>query len=316
MLINNWVVSVVCSTYNQSRYIKNTFEGFCMQNTNFPFVCVIMDDCSTDGEQSVIKDYLAKDFDLIDSPEFVAPETDDYTFVFAKHKVNQNCFFAVYCLKYNHFGKKNKRPYYEGWLKRTKYIAYCEGDDFWIDSEKIQKQFDILESDSTIQLVYTGFNCVDADGNRTIRPDREELMKMSKSGDIFFELLQRNFVMTLTTCYRSEFILSSFVKKAPKSQDYLYSLLASALGNVVYIPQKTACYRNSPNGAMNTRAKQVWEINQYIRFYVLKLYFKGAFQKREPQINRKIFFLMINKRIKFLWYLVKQRIKRLIKIKT
>ena len=56
-------VFVYCNTFNQTSYIKDTMDGFCMQQTNFPFVCMIMDDASTDGEPEVIKQYLNDNFD-------------------------------------------------------------------------------------------------------------------------------------------------------------------------------------------------------------------------------------------------------------
>ena len=57
-------VYVWCNTFNQASYIKDTMEGFCIQQTHFPFVCLIMDDASTDGEPEVIKQYLNDHFDI------------------------------------------------------------------------------------------------------------------------------------------------------------------------------------------------------------------------------------------------------------
>ncbi len=140
----DFLVSVRCLTYNHAAYIKDTMDGFCMQKTNFPYVCVILDDASTDGEQKIIKDYLALHFEEVGEDH--TEETEDYLLLFARHKHNVNCFFAVYFLKTNHFGKKAKGPYLERWEKRTKYVAYCEGDDYWIDGCKIKKQVEYLDN--------------------------------------------------------------------------------------------------------------------------------------------------------------------------
>ena len=59
-------VCVRCMTYNHSAFIEDAMNGFCMQRTNFPFVCIIVDDASTDSEQEVIKNYLQKNFLLED----------------------------------------------------------------------------------------------------------------------------------------------------------------------------------------------------------------------------------------------------------
>lgn len=62
----SYKVSVRCMTYNQSQYIQDTLNGFCMQQTNFPYVCTIVDDASTDGEQDIIKGYFENNFDIND----------------------------------------------------------------------------------------------------------------------------------------------------------------------------------------------------------------------------------------------------------
>ena len=60
----NFLVKVKCITFNHSKFITDAMNGFCMQQTDFPFVCCIVDDASTDGEQQVIKEYLQQNFDL------------------------------------------------------------------------------------------------------------------------------------------------------------------------------------------------------------------------------------------------------------
>lgn len=142
-----YLVCVRCMTYNHAPYITDALNGFTMQQTTFPFVCTIVDDASTDGEQEVIHNYLEDHFEMEDQ-SFVRNEvTDDYRLTFARHKTNHNCFFAVLYLKYNHYSiKKSKMPYLAEWNDNAKYIALCEGDDYWIDSKKLQLQVDFLES--------------------------------------------------------------------------------------------------------------------------------------------------------------------------
>ena len=142
----NYKVCVLCLTYNQSAYIIDTLNGFCMQETTFPFVCTIVDDASTDGEQEVIKRYLQENFDIEDESTVRYKETDDYILTFARHKTNRNCYFAVLFLKYNHYRiQKDKMPYISEWSENVEYHATCEGDDYWIDSHKLQKQVDFLD---------------------------------------------------------------------------------------------------------------------------------------------------------------------------
>ena len=95
-------VTVSCMTYNQSKYITDTMNGFTMQQTDFPFVCTIVDDASTDGEQEVISKYLEENFDFSDDSVAYHKETDYAHITYAQHKTNKYCFFAVLYLKENH----------------------------------------------------------------------------------------------------------------------------------------------------------------------------------------------------------------------
>lgn len=142
----DFVARISCMTYNHAPYISDAMNGFVMQKTNFPFVCTIVDDASTDGEQEVIKEYVQEHFDLQDSSISYEKDTDYGHVTFARHKTNKNCYFAIVYLKENHYSqKKSKAPYLTEW-RDTKYIALCEGDDYWTDPLKLQKQVDYLES--------------------------------------------------------------------------------------------------------------------------------------------------------------------------
>lgn len=66
----NYKVQARCLTYNQAKYIEDALNGFAMQQTNFPFVCLVIDDCSTDGEQEVIKSWMNRECDM-DKAEYV-----------------------------------------------------------------------------------------------------------------------------------------------------------------------------------------------------------------------------------------------------
>lgn len=101
--MSNYTIYIECMTFNHAPYIEDAMNGFCMQETRFPFVAVIMDDASSDGEPEVIKQYLHEHFDLEDKEIARNEETDDFILTFARHKENHNCFFAVYLLKYNHY---------------------------------------------------------------------------------------------------------------------------------------------------------------------------------------------------------------------
>lgn len=120
MSLNNPMVSICCLTYNHSAFISECLDGFLGQKTSFPFEILIHDDASTDGTQEIIKDYSEKYKDVI----FPLFEKENQ---FSKYSGNMDVVF-----NYSR--------------ARGKYIAYCEGDDYWTDPLKLQKQVDFLES--------------------------------------------------------------------------------------------------------------------------------------------------------------------------
>lgn len=202
----DFLLAVRCYTYNQSRYIADALNGFVIQQTSFPFVCCIVDDASTDGEQKVIGDYVSDCFDLRN--DIVAYERDvDYGHVtFAQHNNNKNCFFAIVYLKENHYSqKKSKASYLAEWLN-TKYIAVCEGDDYWTDPLKLQKQVDFLETHPDFSLCchrfkryYENTGSWDDDYVGKAFAEHPEVEGLVVSN---LENMRTRFTWTLTLCYR------------------------------------------------------------------------------------------------------------------
>lgn len=199
-----FMVQVSCMTFNHSPYIVDTMNGFCMQQTSFPFVCTIFDDFSTDGEQEVIKQYVKENFDLEDQGVVRNEETEDYVLTFARHKTNLNCFFAVYYLKYNHYsiGKSaRKNDYCKEYIEHVPYIALCEGDDYWIDSNKLQKQVDYLESHPGCGLV-----CGYAHSFVQSTRDLMEVKPIGVKNFTYDDVLWENPITTLTAMYRKNLL--------------------------------------------------------------------------------------------------------------
>lgn len=114
------LVSICCLTYNHTPFIRKCLDGFLMQKTDFPIEILIHDDASTDGTDDIIREYTAKYPDLI----FPLFETENQ---YSK----------------GHAGEMDIKYNYS--RARGKYIAYCEGDDYWTEPLKLQKQVDFLE---------------------------------------------------------------------------------------------------------------------------------------------------------------------------
>ena len=258
-------VYVWCNTFNQSSYIKDTMDGFCMQQTNFPFACLIMDDASTDGEPEVIKQYLNDNFDT----EWTK-ETDDYHLILARHKQNRNCYFAVYLLKYNHYrANKRRLKYYKELADEIDYVAQCEGDDYWTDELKLQKQADALDANPQATLVYTNFQTIDAEDKPIIRPFIKDFPKRSHSGDNLPTLLRYgNYIMVLTTMYRYKVFESESLTNCPVRMDFNTTLSAALMGDFIWLPEQTACYRSLEDGITRTNNRQgVYWAQDIYRYY-------------------------------------------------
>ncbi len=243
-------VYVQSATYNQSPYIEDCLNGVAMQQTDFPFLHHVVDDCSTDGEQEVIKSWIERECDL---------ETAEYydnalcTITLAKHKTNPNYTIAAYFLKKNMYGNPKRRELYKPWEEVCPYIALCEGDDYWIDSNKLQDQVNALDKTPNATMCHTSFRCVDQNKNIINRPRYENYKKGSKTGDCFTGLLiHGNNILTLTTLFRKKVFESDILKNCPEKYDYAVFLTAASLGDFVYLNKEYGCYRYVETGAMST----------------------------------------------------------------
>lgn len=126
---NNPLLTIGCITYNHAGYISQCIEGFLMQKTTFPFEIIIHDDASTDGTSEIVKEYADKYPDLIKA------------IIQTKNQ-------------YSNGGRIYSRFIHP--ISRGKYIATCEGDDYWTDPYKLQKQVDFLEANP--KYVFCGHN--------------------------------------------------------------------------------------------------------------------------------------------------------------
>lgn len=247
-------VVVRCFTFNQSKYIKETMNGFTMQQTEFPFVCCIVDDSSTDGEQEVIKDYLKDNFNLSDTAVAYQKDTDYAHVLYAQHKMNQNCFFAVLLLKENHYSKdKSKLGYLKEWTEGVPYVALCEGDDFWIAPNKLQMQVDFLDNNIEFGLTYTQA-CV---CNKNNEIDDSHIIGTAGCNS-FNEMIEYNPIPTLTTVFRnsiySKYLNSIDINPQWKMGDYPIWLFFSLKSKIHFFEKVTSAYRYLPESASHSRS--------------------------------------------------------------
>lgn len=148
-------VLVRCETYNQSKYICDALNGFAIQETDFPFICIVVDDASKDGNQEVIRQYANDNCDMSNAYVY---DDDISVYIRVSHKTNTNCVYLFCFLKVNLYCKQEKQEIYKPYRAVCEFEAICEGDDYWIDPLKLQKQVDFLEENEDYVMTHTAFN--------------------------------------------------------------------------------------------------------------------------------------------------------------
>ena len=228
-------------------YITDAMNGFCMQETDFPFICIIVDDASTDGEPEVIRQYVSAHFDLSEGSEAYDKETEYAFITYARHKENKNCYFAVLYLKENHYSKgmgKQKMSYLAEWRDNVKYDALCEGDDYWEDSQKLKKQIHILENNPDCSIVLSNGYVLFPSGRKgLINP----LGAGVGSSFISIEemLIEKNAMFpTASMVARNEILkrMPDFFKQCPVG-DKPYRTWMALNGKVYYFDEAMVVYR-------------------------------------------------------------------------
>ena len=256
--IPNFLVDVRCFTFNQSKYITDTMNGFCMQLTNFPFICCIVDDASTDGEQEVIDEYLKENFDFSDDSEAYEKETDYAFITYARHKTNRNCYFYVIYLKENHFSKKlDKNKYLSKFRSNCKYEALCEGDDYWIAYNKLQLQVDFLEANPDYGLIRTDANVLNQKSGIVEKAVFENHLFPNCSDSFVDYVVCPNWLATCTWMMRMPYDDYRELPEDCFNGDLALMIYVARRSKVKYLNNCTSVYRVLENSAshFNSHAK-------------------------------------------------------------
>lgn len=217
------VVSIICNTFNQELYIAQTIEGFIKQETEFRFEILIHDDASTDKTQQIIREYEMR-YPLIIKPIY--------------QKENQYSKGVSITNTY-------QLPRANG-----KYIAICEGDDYWTDKYKLKTQVDALESHPEINIcAHTVTILRDEIIDGEVRPFKKELIVSPEQVILY----GGDFVGTCSILYRRSMdkIIPEFRKFL--SMDYTIQIHGSLDKGLLYIDKNMACYRIGSNGSWTNR---------------------------------------------------------------
>lgn len=251
MSLNTNTLHTLCLTYNHESFIKDTLNGFAIQQTTFPVVYVIIDDASTDHTVDVLNNFLKEHF-ILNDPTFGFDKETDYGHVtFARHKNNTNCLFAVIRLKENHYRiAKSKYQYYKDWVN-TKYVALCEGDDYWTDPLKLQKQVDFLEANEDFSICFHEAKVFNQAEGKFI----EDVIRCVPSETDIMELARGNYIHTLTVVYRNNPLVINDMSKITGiiTMDYVLHMLNAKYGKIKKLPDCMAVYRMNNGSVWGTK---------------------------------------------------------------
>lgn len=214
-------VQIICICYNQAQFIAQALESFVMQKTNFSFEAIVVDDCSTDNSADIILDYQKK------YPHIIKP-------VFHDENIGamRNFIYALNCAQ-------------------AEFIAFCEGDDYWTDPYKLQKQVDALEANQSCTVCFHSVAVHWEDGSKedNLFPSPEFLG--GKTQLSFFDLAKSNFIQTNSVLYRWLFSgqdIGQFMPLDILPGDWLLHLLHAQYGDILYLEDTMAVYRKWHGG--------------------------------------------------------------------
>ncbi len=209
---NSPKVSIVTITYNQAKYIEQALQSFVMQKTNFTIEVVVADDCSTDNTPKIIREF-----------------TKNYPNIFKPVLRQKNVGIQR---NLNNAMRKAK----------GKYIALCEGDDYWTDPRKLQKQVDFLEERPDYALCFHPVSVEYNDKkNNYIFPEAGKISEFTLEN-----LLSDNYIQTNSVMYRRQKYENMPVDILPL--DWYLHLYHARFGKIGFIDEVMSVYRRHPYG--------------------------------------------------------------------
>ena len=223
METNKPLVAIHCLVYNHEPYLRRCIDGFVRQRTNFPFVAIVHDDASTDRTADIIREYEMK------YPDIIKPIIEK------ENQYSKGCLNEVMCKAIIKTG--------------AQYVAYCEGDDYWTDSNKLQKQVDFLESYLDYSMCFHTANLHWEDGREPDRPFMR-IEDRDYSGEDIFRTWT---VATSSVVHRMEVLQSDVYKKAFANRKMIYGdirifLSCAHYGKIYGMSDTMSVYRKQLSG--------------------------------------------------------------------
>lgn len=238
---NNTMVSIICAAYNHEKYISKAIDGFLMQKTNFKYEILIHEDASTDNTAKIIKKYELQYPDII---KVIYQKENQYS-----QGIN---VFEILLNK-----------------AKGKYLAFCEGDDYWIDCNKLQKQVDFLENNKNFSAIF--HNAIVVDENNKAKVNEQYVCPLygnyeKRKGT----LLPNNLVGQIGTLVclnywkilikqKGKNFLDAYRQNVKTGAgDAKVNLILNQMGDIYHSQMIMSCYRRTYTGSsFNARIKNL-----------------------------------------------------------
>ena len=251
--MNEVKVSVCVLSYNHEKYLRDCLEGIVMQRTTFPIEAWVHDDASTDSSQEIIKEYQQR------YPEIIKPILQTENQYSKKRGSILQMFLYPQCT--------------------GKYIAICEGDDYWTDPYKLQKQFDYLETNIEFSMCFHQAKVL-SDDKEDVKLYKHLEEREYRACEIYKDWI----IPTCSILFRANAIP---VEKIPASivygDIYLFLLLAE-MGRIYNLNFEGAVYRRNSGGV-----SQKEDVELYIRLLDQYIFMEKRFPQKElVQVSREL----------------------------
>lgn len=210
------LVAIKCLVFNHEPYLRECLDGFVMQQTDFPFVAIVHDDASTDRSADIIREYAER------YPDIICP---------------------IYEME-NQYSKGTLGRVMDAAVDASgaKYIALCEGDDYWTDPHKLQKQVDFLESHKEYTLCFHKVNTFIQEAGEITD---EVIVKDMPGESTIVDLAAGNYIHTPSVVYRN---LTEIKQDKAKCGvlpvgDYTLWMICANYGKIFKLPDVMGIYR-------------------------------------------------------------------------
>ncbi len=253
--MKNVCVSIFMLAYNQEGFIAQAIEGVLMQKTNFRYQLVIGEDCSTDETREICEKYEAA------HPEKIK-------LILNKENLG--------------LGPNYVKTYTEC---TGDYVAICDGDDYWTDPLKLQKQVDFMESNPDYDIVFSNNDSLYPSGKQHPR----DISKVPRKSD-FRDLVLGNYIASVTVLFRKKELndsLENLIKELPYGDWPTYLWITKDGGKIRLLEEVTATYRKDfgTSTVLRRSKSRLGEINVSILQFLQKL---PEFEGRLPEIELAI----------------------------